>query len=128
MTMLPITLATAAICGLIYVFLAFRVVQGRVAWKINLGDGANDEMVCRIRTHANFSEYVPIALILLGLLEMSGANRTALVVLAVAFVTIRVLHIVGMQMRPLNPFRVLGAGGTFAIIAIQSLWGLATLI
>ena len=39
----------------------------RVKFKIDDGDGGNEEMRQRIRAQANFVEYVPIALILLML-------------------------------------------------------------
>jgi uncharacterized membrane protein YecN with MAPEG domain len=35
-------------------------------------------MIVRMRTHSNFVEYVPLMLVLLGLLELGGANRSAI--------------------------------------------------
>ncbi len=40
-----------------------------------LGDGGDPALLQRIRVHANFVEYVPFALLLLALVEMSGLRR-----------------------------------------------------
>src|SRR5215475_13901242 len=72
--LLPITLATAGALGLIGLILALRVTMGRAKHKVNMGDGGNPDMIVRMRTHANFVEYVPLMLVLLGLLELGGAN------------------------------------------------------
>ena len=70
----PITALWAAILGLLSVALAARVVQGRVSEKVIFGDGASVVMQQRIRVHANFIEYVPIALVLARLLHAFGLS------------------------------------------------------
>src|SRR5262245_12680197 len=87
--LLPMTLATAGALGLIGLILALRVTMGRAKHRVNMGDGGNPDMIVRMRTHANFVEYVPLMLVLLGLLELGGANRTALMVGAAVLVVAR---------------------------------------
>src|SRR5262249_28216453 len=93
---LPITLATAGVLGFIGLILALRVTMGRAKHKVNMGDGGNPDMIVRMRPHANFVEYVPLMLVLLGLLELGGANRTALMVGAAVLVVARISHAIGM--------------------------------
>lgn len=121
---LPVTLTTASILALIAVVLAVRVVIGRFKHRVAHGDGANKDMSVLIRTHANFVEYVPLALILMGILEMSKVNRLALAILAVLLVIFRVFHVIGMPMRAPNFFRASGAGGTMLILSVLAIWGL----
>jgi uncharacterized membrane protein YecN with MAPEG domain len=63
------TLITAGILGLLLLFLSAYVIAGRVKFKIDTGDGGNEAMRRRIRVQANFVEYVPVALILIMLVE-----------------------------------------------------------
>lgn len=122
LTLLPITLATAGALGLIGLILAFRVSIGRGRYKINMGDGGNPDMIVRMRTHANFVEYVPLMLVLLGLLELGGANRTALMVGAAVLVVARISHAIGMG----GPFalRAGGAMATYILLAAGCIYGL----
>ncbi len=50
-----------------------------------------------MRAHANFIEYVPMALILLGLLELSGLGATWLWIAGGTLLLGRVLHAVGLS-------------------------------
>ena len=82
------TLITTGILGLLLLFLSGYVIAGRVKFKIDIGDGGNETMRRRIRVQSNFIEYVPVALILIMLVEsgpigpawLSGALGTTLVV------------------------------------------------
>ena len=122
--MLPITLTTASVLALLSLFLAVRVVQSRVKSHTPMGDGGKTDMVMRMRTHANFIEYVPLLLILMGLLELGGANKTVLSWAGGALILFRVLHAVGMP-RPVPNFpRGAGAMGTFILVAGAAIYGL----
>ena len=46
---------------------------------------------------ANFAEYVPLALVLLGMADARGANATALHLLCLALVVGRVAHAIGLS-------------------------------
>ena len=66
------TLITAGLLALLLLFLSGYVIAGRVKFKIDLGDGGNEQMRQRIRAQANFVEYVPMALILVMLVESAS--------------------------------------------------------
>src|SRR5438105_3605271 len=94
--LLPITLTTASVLALLGLVLASRVGQGRFKHSVPMGDGGNADMIVRMRTHANFAEYVPFLLVLMGLLELGGGNRTILVWGGAALVLCRIFHAIGM--------------------------------
>lgn len=66
------TLLWAGLLGLLMLMLAMRVVARRRAKGISLSDGGDAELLGRIRAFGNFTEYTPLLLILLGLIEVSG--------------------------------------------------------
>lgn len=124
MTVLPITLITASVLGLMLVWLAGRTIASRVKNEAIIGDEGNTDLLYLIRAHGNFTEYSPIFLILLGLLEHSGANSTLLMALAATFVVARALHMLGMGAQANLKFRQTGMLLSFAAIIVSSLYGL----
>jgi hypothetical protein len=67
-----ITMLYAGLCVILVVALALRVVQWRFRHKIGLGDGGDAELLRRVRAHANAVENMPLALLLLGGMELNG--------------------------------------------------------
>ncbi len=57
----------------------------------------------------NFSEYVPLSLILLGGIEAAGAARGLVLGPAIALILGRLLHPFGLRMKAPNAPRGLGA-------------------
>jgi len=120
-----ITLIFAAALGLLNVWLAIRIIRVRVSHKISLGNGDLPGMEARTRAHANFGEYVPMALILMGLIEMNvGASRWLWGVGALLVVA-RVLHPFGMDRPMPNPYRAAGMMLTLASLLILIGWAIA---
>ena len=119
---LPITMATAGICGLLFFILSFRVVQLRLKGLAPVGDGGHPELLNRMRTHGNFSEYIPLILILMALIEADGGNTFWLKIAGGAAVVTRVLHAIGMPMKAPNFFRASGALGTFIVLVSLSIY------
>ena len=79
-------------------------------------------MLRAMRVHANFAEYVPIALILLGLLEMQGASLWLVNALGCLLVAARLSHAYGVSKTTENfTFRISGMLGTFAMIITSAL-------
>lgn len=114
----PVTLY-AALCGLMFLLLSVRVVQGRVAFKIDIGDGGNEEMQRRIRVHANFAEYVPMALILLYAVQQAGFSVWIVHALGAVLIVARVFHAAGLSKSSgVSPGRLVGASATFAVLAL----------
>ena len=90
---MSVTLLYAGLLGLWFLALTIRVVLGRTGPSApSLGDGGNPAMLRRIRGHANFAEYVPIVLAMLGFLELSGEPKWALHVLGASLLLGRLLH------------------------------------
>ena len=111
----------AGILGLMKVCLGLRVSIYRGQMGISLGDRDDETLMRRIRGHANFSENVPIALILLMLIEMLHATSLVIFVLGIVLVIGRMLHWLGLSgnAEPFN--RVTGMVMTWGVIGIASI-------
>src|SRR3546814_12772481 len=96
--MLDVTLITAALLAFVNIWLGYRVGQIRTREKVSLGDAGKPALVARMRAHANFGEYVPLTVILIGLIEMAGAARTPLIVAGEALSVALVGHAYGSGM------------------------------
>jgi uncharacterized membrane protein YecN with MAPEG domain len=79
--------------------------------KVGIGHGGSHELRRAIRAHANFSEYVPFALLMLFLLEMSAMFPPAAIwSLGVALFASRLLHAIGMsRTADVNRNRMIGS-------------------
>ncbi len=64
----------AAANALIMLVLGMLVVRARVKTRTNIGDGGIPEMAGPLRAHANNTEYVPMALILMWLTLTLGGS------------------------------------------------------
>jgi uncharacterized membrane protein YecN with MAPEG domain len=117
--MLPVTLVTASVLGILYVFLSIAVSGERGRSRIGLGTGTEasaalgqehtaSRLLIAVRRHGHFAEYVPISLILLALLELANTNRNVLIGLAAALIIARLMIVFGMGRPAPN---VLRAGG-----------------
>jgi uncharacterized membrane protein YecN with MAPEG domain len=118
--MLPVTgLYAAALAGL-FVALSLRVIGARRRYRVALG--APHRMVERaVRAQGNFAEYVPLALILLALLELNGLPAWALHALGVTLVAGRALHAWGISQEPETfRFRVTGMAMTFTVLGVAA--------
>ena len=73
---LPITLMYAGLLALFGMYLSARAGSYRGNSKISIlyGDPVNMELAERVRVHQNFLEYVPIILILMGLIEATSGE------------------------------------------------------
>ncbi len=124
MTSLPITLTTACILGLMLFWLSVRVIGARVKNDALIGDAGDTALLFSIRTHANFTEYSPLFIILLGLLEFHHANQTVLLILAALYLVARILHVFGMGVDANLKLRQAGMAGTFLSLVTVSGYGL----
>ena len=64
-----ITAVYAAISALLVVALSFRVIRLRLSTRTGIGDGGHQDLARCIRAHANAVEYLPLALLLLLLVQ-----------------------------------------------------------
>jgi uncharacterized membrane protein YecN with MAPEG domain len=89
---LTTTALYAGLMGLWLLYLGFAVIRLRRRHDVSTGDGAVKALELAIRAHGNACEYIPIALILMGLAESMGAPSSILHILGVMLVTGRLLH------------------------------------
>lgn len=76
--------------------LAMYVVVMRMSHKVGIGDGDIPEMLRAIRVHANALEYVPLALLMILVLELMGAAALHLHALGLTLTLGRLLHAWGL--------------------------------
>lgn len=125
---LPVTMGTAAVLSVMFVVLSALVTVQRVRSSTSLGEGAQtgegpSPLLVAIRRHGHFAEFVPFSLILIGLLEASGAHRPLLLGLAGALVLARILLVVGINARGVNPMRQTGNVLQWSLILVAGLSG-----
>lgn len=121
-TSVAITAIYAAIFGLAMTVLSATVAAGRGRYKVGYGDGDNERLRRLIRIHGNFAEYVPLALVLLLILELSGGSATLLHGLGIALIVARMLHVIGLVgEKDVTIARAGGTGLTNAVIAVAAL-------
>ncbi len=120
-----ITLLYAGLLGLISVAIAFQAGILRGKLNISIGDGSNRELLLAMHRHANFTEWVPIALILIALLEIKEIPAIAVHVFGASLVVFRIAHALGLKADTIKGFgRAFGAGGTALIVVIASVWAI----
>ncbi len=120
-----VTLLYAGLLGLMAIAVAVPAGRLRGITGISVGDGGNPDLILAMRRHANFIEFVPIALILIGLLEMNGVSANAIHGLGGALVVFRVCHAFGLKGDNMNnPLRGIGAGGSTLLVIVASVWAI----
>jgi len=124
MTPIPVTLASAAACAVLNVWLGARIAAFRKEFQVGVGDGGHEPLLRRMRAQANFIEHGPFFLILLGGLELSGANRLALAAIAAVFVAARIFHGLGMDGGDRQRLRMFGMMGSSLVTLILTAWAL----
>ncbi len=107
----------AALLGFLLVYLSIRVIRLRRRLKVTIGAGDEPAIERAARVQANFSEYVPIALILLLLVEIQGSSPLILHAIGLALVIGRVAHAFGVS-RAAEDYRWRTLGMTLTFFAI----------
>ena len=119
---MPVTALYAGLLVPIFVLLSFRVIAVRRDQKISVGDAGDVGLLRRMRVHANFAEYVPLALILMGLAESLKTSAWLLHALGIALVAARLSHAYGMsQAKDVLPLRAGGVVTTFTVLIAAAL-------
>ena len=125
MDVLTITLTIAGAAALLNLWLGMRVSQLRIRDKVAIGDGGNARIAARMRAHANFVEYVPTFLILLGLVELARGTQTWLWAVGILFVLGRLMHPFGMDRPATNLLRMGGTAITWLTLAGLAIYALS---
>ncbi len=106
MTITPIY---AALLAALFLALAVNVVRSRRRAGVSLGDGGDKLLARRIRAHGNFVEYVPMALILMVMIEERGAAAAWVHGLHGALLLGRLMH--AFALSSLTPRPLFRTGG-----------------
>ena len=113
----PVTALYAGLLGLLSVLLANLVLYARLR-AARLPDWKPETM---LRVQANFVENVPLALVLLLVLELQGVTSTMIHGFGAALVVCRLLHAWGLGSNPGATYpRLIGAQCTFLLISIMA--------
>lgn len=107
-----ITALYASALALLLIWLAFQVIKQRRSKKIAYADGGVESLQIARSAQSNASEYIPITLILMALLEYNGASVLWIHLAGIAFVIGRVIHARGILAEDLKG-RVTGMKLTF---------------
>lgn len=122
----PITAFYAGLLGVFYLYLSAVVSAHRRRERVSLGDGESRNFQQIIRSHGNFSEYVPLVLVLMLVAELNGVNFWVLHISGNAILFGRLLHAWGLRHHHGASWqRVWGAALTYLSVAILSVASLA---
>ena len=105
----------AALYALIIVWLSLRVINQRYKYKVSVGDGGVKDLKIAMGAQSNAVEYLPIALLLMFILEFNGADAWLVNVFGVTMLFGRVFHIKGMISKHLK-YRVVGMHITIYVL------------
>jgi uncharacterized protein len=119
MQTIHITLFFVGVLALIQCALTALVIARRLKAKVSLLDGGDKLLTNRMRAHGNFTETVPIAIIMMAFLEMRGIPSAWLWVIGTSLTFGRMLHAVGLITRKPSWGRPIGMGLTVAVISLQ---------
>ena len=125
MNTLPLTSTFASLFTLFYLFLSFRIGYLRGSPVMKLIFKMDEEVPAskldrNIRAHGNFSEYVPIFLVLLVILEISeNASFSFLLLICLIFAYGRLAHGICFAFYEFNPFlRISGMLCTYLAMVV----------
>ncbi|TKF05160.1 MAPEG family protein [Vibrio kanaloae] len=113
-----ITALYAALLTVLMIWLAIEVIKQRRINLIAHADGGVESLQVVRSAQSNAMDYIPITVILMGFLEMNGANVWFIHVLGVAFLLGRVIHAKGILAKNLKGRKV---GMVLTLICMISL-------
>lgn len=128
---LPITALYAGILTIFALALSARAGSFRAKSGVSVlfGNPANMELAERVRIHQNFLEYIPMAIIVMVLIEANGGSSTFLHIMGIVLIVARIAHAIGLKHDNMaHPGRVIGAGGTALmsfVAAVYLVWMVA---
>jgi uncharacterized membrane protein YecN with MAPEG domain len=120
----------AGILAIALILLSINVIKSRQKFKVALGDDNNPEIKKRIRAQANFVEYAPMFILLLGITEYNHMPSYLVHLFGIFFFIGRALHAHSMLTKEIyvdgklvgNPsWRVSGMKITFACIGLLAI-------
>jgi uncharacterized protein len=120
---IPVTLLYGGLNGLVVTLLGVNVSRMR-GTAVGIDATLPETLRRPVRAHGNAAEWVPIGLVLLLVLEASGAgNRFWLHLLGGSFFLGRVLHALGALTR--SRVQVAGAAINYLVLLTMAVWAVA---
>ncbi|WP_272165707.1 MAPEG family protein [Vibrio diabolicus] len=110
-----ITALYASILAILIIWLAVQVIKQRRLNQIAYADGGVEALQIARSAQSNATEYIPITLILMALLEFNSAYPTWIHLTGIIFVIGRIIHARGILEEDLKR-RVRGMQVTFLVI------------
>lgn len=122
--MYSITIFYTSILVIIFLILSVLAITARVKSGINLGlSGEYDDLTKKVRAHGNFTEYIPLAIIMLLLAESAKLPGIALHIYGIGLVLGRLVHAFGIYSGKTKiPYRVIGMSMTLTLMSVLSIW------
>lgn len=121
----PIVAFYAGLLSVVYLYLTIIVILNRREKKIGLGDGGDRHFLQIVRVHGNFSEYVPLILVLFLIAEINQANQIMLHICGVAILFGRLIHAYGLRRHFGSSWQRVTGGGltilTLLLLAVMNL-------
>jgi uncharacterized protein len=119
----------AALFGLIFVYLSALVIKQRYRAKVSLGDGDDHALRTAIAVHNNFSQYVPLALLLITFVELNHGSTYLIHALSACLLAGRLAHAYGLgHAKPIMKLRRLGMLLSFGTIIVAAFYLLVSAI
>lgn len=116
-----ITPIYAALITLLYLALTWHVISYRRANLISVGDKGDMNLLKRMRAQANCAEYAPLGLVLILMVELTGAPNIAVHLLGLALLGGRIAHAYGFASTPQKMmFRQIGMVLTLLMLVSAS--------
>ena len=120
---IPVTLMYGGLNGLVVTLLGLNVSRLR-STETGIDQALPDGLRRPMRAHGNAAEWVPLGILLLLVLEASGAgSRFSLHLLGGTFFLSRLLHAAGVLGR--SRLQVAGAALTYLVMLVMSVWAVA---
>ncbi|MDA0112445.1 MAPEG family protein [Vibrio sp. 2art] len=110
-----ITALYANILAILIIWLAVQVIKQRRLNQIAYADGGVEALQITRSAQSNATEYIPITLVLMALLEFNSAYPTWIHLTGIIFVIGRVIHAKGILKKDLKK-RIRGMQVTFLVI------------
>jgi uncharacterized protein len=112
----------SGIFGLFFIALSIRTLLLRRRFGIAIGHLDNPILARASRVHANFAEYVPLALMLIYFLETQTSSNLWIHFICIALLIGRISHGYGVsQVQENLRYRVIGMALTFMVIVSTSI-------
>ncbi|MGI0153393.1 MAPEG family protein [Pseudidiomarina sp. WS423] len=118
---LSVSLLYAGLLTLLYIVLAIDIIRLRWRHRVGIGTGNAQDLEVAVRIHGNFSEYVPLSLLLLVLMDLTGASASLLHGLGALLFVARIGHALGLKLSIGTSWaRTVGVLGTFITLMLQA--------